>query len=562
MIVICISVIVAGWSITTSTRRDTNSVVDNSSMPGMIMPAVNHEPIAIIGDDQLNSFPEKTGNGTAMYPYIIENLVIEGNYDGDPIYVANTVAYLIIQNCTIYNFHGCFEGCSPRAGIIAFNVSNIQITDNYVNGNDLTSFSANLEYNVGIEVFDSSSSRIARNTIIGTGQGIRLHNGCNNIEITGNDIHNNFWGIYVENNQDNMIWGNYFWNNVRQAVSSRANNTWDNGTYGNFWSDYPSRNPFASNDGMTWNTAQQIDGEGTGQQDNHPLVDGGNRPYVAWFLDTPGDIVTFFFFIIMAVMVPVLFFAWMHVNRKRKQSTSRDSLQDGKTVSMALGITLITTVLPTVSLYTFLTSFYFIPTSYNWGFLTAFFIGFCILSFFQVHACFTLANARCSRTMLALDLLTCFVFPLLGILMLFNIGITVACYLPLENMLFLATTNVGMVGIFIILRLLAKKVLIDAGFRYVHHEVEICRYIQEQWQDRGGVSLDELAHAFGLKPSVAEKRVNEYRVQMLIKGKYNATTKWLSLTRKGDAGIEDDLHRLDKQFLDWNDKNKGKGGKI
>jgi len=69
-------------------------------------------------------------------------------------------------------------------------------------------------------------------------------------------------------------------------VTSVANNTWDNGIFGNLWGDYSRRNYNASNDGVVWDTPYPIY-YASGDADNKPLVClPGNEPPI---IDHPPD---------------------------------------------------------------------------------------------------------------------------------------------------------------------------------------------------------------------------------------------------------------------------------
>ena len=70
--------------------------------------------------------------------------------------------------------------------------------------------------------------------------GIRLTATSTNV-IFGNNITSNRYGVYIEGSSNNTFYHNNFINNtvhVRPSISPFTNNTWDNGTEGNYWSDY------------------------------------------------------------------------------------------------------------------------------------------------------------------------------------------------------------------------------------------------------------------------------------------------------------------------------------
>ena len=67
-----------------------------------------------------------TGNGTYSEPYVIEDLVIDGEDSGSCILIENSGVYFKIENCTIYNSY---------AGIRLSNVSNSLIITNNCSSN-------------------------------------------------------------------------------------------------------------------------------------------------------------------------------------------------------------------------------------------------------------------------------------------------------------------------------------------------------------------------------------------------------------------------------------------
>jgi parallel beta-helix repeat protein len=88
---------------------------------------------------------------------------------------------------------------------------------------------------------------------------------------------NNIYGLYFRNGSDNLFYGNRIGSGVvAYGLQSARPNSFDNGSTGNYWSDYSARYPNATevdNSGI-WNTPYAVYGN---VADNHPLM---NRPKV------------------------------------------------------------------------------------------------------------------------------------------------------------------------------------------------------------------------------------------------------------------------------------------
>jgi parallel beta-helix repeat protein len=131
-------------------------------------------------------------------------------------------------------------------------------SNNTISGNNIT-------YHRNSGVFLASgciNNTISGNNITNNGDGIAFENYCNNNNITenniinnlngislidcfdnrviGNDIiNNNGSGIYIYRGSNNIIHHNNFINNVNQtSVAGASINVWDDGAYGNYWSNY------------------------------------------------------------------------------------------------------------------------------------------------------------------------------------------------------------------------------------------------------------------------------------------------------------------------------------
>jgi len=188
----------------------------------------------------------------------VQNLQLSNNCQG--ISLINTRNTTITQN-TITN---------QSSGIELESASNNTITNNFIHANtnyginvvssNNNSFAGNTitGNGIGICVKASSNNSIYRNNITANNQAIRFvnsiaanstYNTVNENNITLNEIH-----IYTESGANyNAIYHNNFLNNTQQqndysdysqygpVVLSDVINSWDNGSEGNYWSDYEDK---------------------------------------------------------------------------------------------------------------------------------------------------------------------------------------------------------------------------------------------------------------------------------------------------------------------------------
>jgi parallel beta-helix repeat protein len=148
-----------------------------------------HVPIYLVSNSQIESFCS-LGNGTFSNPYIIENYVINVSATNG-IWIQNTNAYLVIRNCVVENGTNY-----PWAGISIRNCENINITGNSVNNN----------YH-GIEFENSSNNIISGNNCSSNESHEIFLDYSNNNTISGN-YGNNIALMYLYNSNDNQVLNN------------------------------------------------------------------------------------------------------------------------------------------------------------------------------------------------------------------------------------------------------------------------------------------------------------------------------------------------------------------
>jgi parallel beta-helix repeat protein len=144
-------------------------------------------------------------------------------------------------------------------------------------GNSISENNIAPRYGNGIQLYNSSSNSISGNSITTNfGLGILLnYYSCNNI-VSENNITDNFIGgiRIMSNSNGNKIYHNNFMNNTSHASAS-GSNVWDDGSRGNYWSDYLVKHPNAAeiDSSGVWNIPYVIN---PNDADHYPLM----APYV------------------------------------------------------------------------------------------------------------------------------------------------------------------------------------------------------------------------------------------------------------------------------------------
>jgi parallel beta-helix repeat protein len=188
-----------------------------------------------------------TGDGTYSEPYVMEDLVIDGEGSGSCILIENSDVYFIITDCIVNN-----SGSSPNAGIRLDNVKNGKLFEDIhsynnadgihlIHCHNITIAGNRVENNnYGIVLGSSNNSIISENVIIDNKiDGIYFFQTCNNNTISKNTIiNNNQEGIDISgSSNENMILGNIVKNNEIgiEIWSSKNNYISENNVESNNW---------------------------------------------------------------------------------------------------------------------------------------------------------------------------------------------------------------------------------------------------------------------------------------------------------------------------------------
>jgi parallel beta-helix repeat protein len=257
----------------------------------------------------------------------------------------------IISNNAVYSDINYYS--HSISGIALENSSNNTISENRVIGSFYKGINLDLSNNntlsvnsvtkseYGIDLHLSSNNNLVGNTVSNTvsvisrgvyaddGTGIWLEVNSTHNRIHKNNIENNGEAMRIwDYSSNNTIYENNFINNTSQiSIITRGEfelrytpipNSWDNGTVGNYWGDYSTKYPNATevdNSGIG-NTPYLIDANNI---DNHPLMKPVAIPELH---DGTGEIEPFPTLLVIAVTVMIVTVVAVAVIYRRKLSKS------------------------------------------------------------------------------------------------------------------------------------------------------------------------------------------------------------------------------------------------
>ena len=257
------------FSVGIAQASHSNAINENSKIKAY----TSHSPIRINSNaDFTAANGVVSGSGTKDDPYIISGWDIDAHGAGTAIYIGNTTAYFVVENCVLnnasYNETPYFTG----AGITLYNVTNgvisnisssnskygvylyesseniiensnltFQVSDGILisHSNNNTILNDTCMYNkyVGISLdmsiyntilgnkisdnayydiymYQSSNNKILNNKFSNTNAGLYLDSSTNNNKIYDNEISNNFAGILIKYSSNNNISNNKFFDNL------------------------------------------------------------------------------------------------------------------------------------------------------------------------------------------------------------------------------------------------------------------------------------------------------------------------------------------------------------
>jgi len=214
---------------------DANGIVDvpyifPQSIDNYPLTKIPHLPVRINSDADftvLNGI--YAGNGSALSPYVLENLRINGTGFGYCIYAGNTTVHFIIQNCSLACANGNSEDYYWNAGICLFNGTQTAIQNSTI-----------CMCTYGIYLIQSEHNTITSCILANHTCGIRLYrsSGCTVENIS---IENASYGIYLWLAQQNTICsaglhgngntGIYLYESNQNEITECRINGWQYGIY-------------------------------------------------------------------------------------------------------------------------------------------------------------------------------------------------------------------------------------------------------------------------------------------------------------------------------------------
>jgi len=215
---------------TTGIISGANNTLSGNTLTG------NGVGIDLTGDDCFISGNEMTDNGHAFVSMGSSRNVISGNvmsnneygFQGTPNY-----SFISGNNITNNKFYGLY---------FLYSVNNT-ISGNIIANNGWA----------GIDFVHCWNNNISENNIVGNDRGI------------------NFLFDSTPSFNNTMCSNNFVNNAVQVSIGNVSVNVWDNGTFGNYWSDFQTKYPNAKEVGNSgvWDTSYFIDAN---NEDNYPRV--------------------------------------------------------------------------------------------------------------------------------------------------------------------------------------------------------------------------------------------------------------------------------------------------
>jgi len=244
--------------------------LDNSFSNSIVGNNITNNEYGGIWLDSSSNNNSIVGNNISLSNYGIylesssNNRIVGNMFANDGLVVWYSYGNVVEDNFVNGKPLVCFEGVS---GVKIENAGQVIVID----CDDMNVENLNLSHtSIGIELWNTTNTKITGNNVANNWQGIWLCYSSNNSVVGNNVTENNEDGIYLWYSSNNVIYHNNFVNNTQQMFIGTPGytNVWDYGYHsgGNFWSDY---NGTDANSNGIGDTPYVIDANNT---DNYPLM--------------------------------------------------------------------------------------------------------------------------------------------------------------------------------------------------------------------------------------------------------------------------------------------------
>ncbi|MFX0156225.1 MAG: NosD domain-containing protein [Candidatus Hodarchaeota archaeon] len=281
------------WSDIRLRNSDNNRIFRNnknniSSAVGLILYICYNNEISennfqtiSISNSGYNSISKNNVTGRIRLSVSNKNIISQNTVNG--LLLRTPAIYL--TSCQNNSVWGNLVNYSASNGINTYTCKNSKIINNIINACDFSGISisstnkAVISGNIinncqsnGVSLTSSNNTLVSNNTITSNYCGVILVDSANSIisrNVIENSVQNgvSLYGLEPSISRENLIFSNYLRGNGKNANDDGENNRWDNGSIGNYWSDYLYKD---TDDNGIGDNPYNISGT-AGTQDNYPL---------------------------------------------------------------------------------------------------------------------------------------------------------------------------------------------------------------------------------------------------------------------------------------------------